>query len=84
MVAINADDLKQAGITPQCDAVALMEPHDGSGFRLIAALPLKNREIVRHERFQHESANANRSCDGSYNSASFGGAFASGCEDLLI
>jgi len=51
VVAINADDLKQTGITPQCDAVPLMEPHDGSGFRLIAALPLKNREIVRHERF---------------------------------
>ena len=51
VIAIDADDLKQTGITAQCDAVPLMEPHGGSGFRLIAALPLKNREIVRHERF---------------------------------
>ena len=51
VVAINADDLKQAGISTQCDAVPLMELHDGSRFRLVAALPVKNREIVRHERF---------------------------------
>tara|TARA_Y100000589_G_scaffold137410_1_gene131409 strand:+ start:970 stop:1131 length:162 start_codon:yes stop_codon:yes gene_type:complete len=51
MFAVNADHLKQADITAQSDAVSLMEPHDGSGFRLVAALPLKNREIVRHERF---------------------------------
>jgi hypothetical protein len=51
VVAINANDLKQAGIRAQLDAVPLMEPHDGSGFRLVAALPLKNGEIVRHERF---------------------------------
>jgi len=51
VVAINADDLKQTGIRAQLDAVTLMEPHDGSGFRLVAALPLKYREFVRHERF---------------------------------
>tara|TARA_B100000925_G_scaffold124266_1_gene92331 strand:+ start:266 stop:427 length:162 start_codon:yes stop_codon:yes gene_type:complete len=51
VVTINADDLEKAGIAAQRDAVSLVEPHDGSGFRLIAALPLKNCEIVRHERF---------------------------------
>ena len=51
VVAINTDDLEQACISKQCDAVSLMELHDGSRFRLVAALPVKNREIVRHERF---------------------------------
>jgi len=51
VVAINADDLKQACISTQGDAVPLMELHDGSRFRLGAALPVKYREIVRHERF---------------------------------
>ena len=51
MVAVDADHLKQAAVTAQLDAVSLMESHDCAGFRLIAALPVENREFVRHERF---------------------------------
>ena len=51
MVIVDSDHLKKAGIGAQLNAISLMEAHDGPGFRVVTALPLKNREIVRHERY---------------------------------
>ena len=42
VIVIDADDLEQAGIGCQTDAVTLMKPHEGSVARLKAALPLQN------------------------------------------